>query len=379
MGSPRCKLDQSGHDSTISPHKKTLRVLFDARKFGHGGIGTTIRGAVSALAKQAALELSAVIAPGQGELLPPGVTAIEDDTRDLSLDHLFKFSKRLNLSQFDLIHVPHYFVPLGISIPLVVTVHDTTHISHPERFYYPLIARRMISYATQKARIVITVSQASRAALLELGVPSQKIRVIANAAPFSMVSQQFGSKPRPAADAIDKFELLGVFSNLKPHKGLSDLLIAFTSARSKHPNLTLTLAGLGFSYSSHRLVDLARRTPGVSVLGAQSQQQLSQLYSACDAVIIPSLAEGFGLMAAEAHAHNKAVIVRPVAALIENLAPTDLCAPDFSTSALEKLICDAAQSRPAAPSREFLEIEQRRLDPGEIARATLDVYREACA
>ena len=368
MGSPRRKLDNVGHDLAIAPNK-TLRVLFDARKLGHGGIGSVVRTSLDSLALEDGVELSAIIDPGMRAELPIGIAAIEDATRDLSFDHLFRFAKRLELSRFDLLHVPHYFVPFGIDIPLVVTIHDTTHISHPEKFFYPLLARRLISHAANKAMRVITVSQASRDCLLRLGIPADKLRVIANAASFESTT---GSR-------ATRRGLLAVLSNLKPHKGLIDLLQAFQLAYEKHRDLTLSLAGFGFRDLNDPLVCRALQMPGVKVLGALSKQQLADCYASCAAVVIPSLTEGFGLMVTEAHAHATPVLARPVQALKEVLAPSDRVARDMSVAALTEMLCAFAESPPPPPSQEFIQTERQRLDPGTIARATLDVYREACA
>lgn len=367
MGSPRRKLNVSGADSSDSP-QRNLRVLFDARKIGHGGIGTVISSTLAAFALQPDVKVSAIVNSNSSQEVPLGIEVIEDDTRDFSFDHIFKFSRRLNLNNYDLFHVPHYFIPSGINIPLVVTVHDTTHITHPEKIFYPLIARNLIKLVAYKAARIITVSQASYESLRQIGVPASKLRVIVN--PLSIHIKPHLVQQRSG--------LLAVLSNLKPHKGLSDLLAAFAIARAKHPQLKLTLAGLAFRNREHPLVKSALNMPGVAVLGALSQAELDQEYARCSAVIIPSRAEGFGLMVTEAHAHATAVLARPVAALKEILAPSDRVATDMSIEALSELIESFALQAPNPPSAHFMSLERMRFDPSTVVRATLDVYREVC-
>ena len=64
--------------------------------------------------------------------------------------------------------------------------------------------------------------------------------------------------------------------------------------------------------------------------GPLSPKDMTSLYQVCDAVILPSESEGFGLPALEAALHNKPFLCNAIAPL-ENLpgtTPLDLHAPD---------------------------------------------------
>src|SRR6266581_5931263 len=84
----------------------------------------------------------------------------------------------------DVLHCPTYRAPVAQRVPVVVTVHDLAVFRHPEafnrwsRWYGPRVVPRVV----RAARIVIAVSEFTKRELIDvLGVPEDKIRVIANA------------------------------------------------------------------------------------------------------------------------------------------------------------------------------------------------------
>src|SRR5208337_3792587 len=82
----------------------------------------------------------------------------------------------------DLLHVPHYNAPLLQRTPLVITIHDVIHITDPgyrASFKSRAYARPVLSLAARKAEHIITVSEYSKAQIIErLGVPSSKVSTI---------------------------------------------------------------------------------------------------------------------------------------------------------------------------------------------------------
>src|SRR5580658_4409431 len=92
--------------------------------------------------------------------------------------------RRLRADRPDLLHV-QYTAPLLCPVPLVVTVHDVSFIEHPEYF---TAARRQqllftVARTVKRAARIVTVSEFSRAAILRAyDIPSEKVRVIPNAA-----------------------------------------------------------------------------------------------------------------------------------------------------------------------------------------------------
>ncbi len=336
-----------------APH---FRLLIDGRKLGHGGIGVYTENLIQGLLQQGQCSITVIASAEQAQRSPflKRVEWLVDDTRPYSLDELFRFAKRIPFSSFDLFHAPHYILPFGIPIPTVVTVHDLIHIEHPERFFYPLIARPLVASAVARASRVIAVSRDTQRALISrIGLSPQKVQYIPNAI-ASFLDRSTVLDSCAVSGTASRPYLLSIISNLKPHKGVEDLLRAYRSFRAAcGPHGTcpdLFLAGYGAEQIRNRAVirSLAEGVEGVHVLGAVAQTELRDLYRKARALVVPSLAEGFCLPALEAQASGTPVICRPVAAIQELLTPQDIVAADLSVSAFAAALeqgCSRVDSR----------------------------------
>ncbi|HEX5483532.1 MAG TPA: glycosyltransferase family 1 protein [Terriglobia bacterium] len=284
----------------------------------------------------------------------------------------------------DLLHCTHYNIPYFHTGRMVVTIHDLTHLTHPEflpnrlAYYY---ARFMLSAAAQRARQVITVSQFSKQSICEiLGVPEEKVHVI----PFGLPRRSAESKP---LDGI-QLEKLGIVRPyvlfvglLKPHKNVQALLRAFAclpeQIRCSH---RLVIAGkLGSYYPTLSRVSAELQLQDrVQFTGQVSDEELHALYAGAKAFVLPSLNEGFGLPALEAMSYGLPVIVSNTSSLPEVVGnagmlvdPTD----DRSIAlAIEAVLADSDLRRKlSALSRE----RAKAFSAKEFARQHLEVYREA--
>ncbi len=343
----------------ISGESNPLRrpkVLLDGRKLGDGGIGVYIDNLIQGYLAGGYVALTVLTSRsrasnhGYGD----GISWVFDEAATYSVDEMLLLPRRIDFRQFDLFHSPHYTLPFGIPIPKVVTVHDLIHITHPERFYYPFVATQLIRSAVRRADGVVAVSRDTRRALIELtGAPQRKVRYIPNA-----VSSCVTAASAVRAGVIRKYAdlspyILAVFSNIKPHKGLRDLITAFHSLRSvcnAPPNapvnraLKLVLAGYGTEeiFNSPELLSMIGDNSNIHILGRVSNEELFALYSRSKAVAIPSYAEGFCLPALEAQSLGAPVVCRPVPALCELVTDRDVVAADFSIDALTAALSRAA-------------------------------------
>lgn len=336
MEAPSCQLSAPQGDQG-----RPLRVLIDGRKIGDGGIGVYIENVISGLLEVGGFDLTIVAKPGVASYLTDvgGVSWIFDSSRPYSADELFFLPKRLGLNRFDIFHTPHYMLPFRISIPTVVTVHDLIHITHPERFYYPAVARLLIGSALRRARAIIAVSDATRRQLIQtFGVAEDRVALVPNAVARFAVRTAEQVSPR---NALGDGYLLAVVSTPKPHKGVPDLLQAYQQFRSQgewravvDSPPRLVIAG----YGSTLYVDSHARVEGVEFAGAVPAELLGRLYRNASALVVASRAEGFCLPALEAQAVGTPVVCRPVPAIQEILSERDTIATDFSIEALAAAI-----------------------------------------
>ena len=94
----------------------------------------------------------------------------------------FKFPyKELKKLKPDLLHVPHYNVPIFYKGDMVVTIHDLTHLVCSEFFGSKLkilYAKIMMKIAIKKAKFILTVSESTKRDIIRyFKVPEDKIKV----------------------------------------------------------------------------------------------------------------------------------------------------------------------------------------------------------
>ncbi len=167
---------------------------------------------------------------------------------------------------------------------------------------------------------VIAVSEAVKQHLCAQGLDAKRVRVIHNGVDLSRF------QPVPVADAKLALErnpsapLIGVFGRLSEEKGQRVALEAMFILLKDHPTARLVLVGEGKSEADLR-TSAAALGIGDSVEFAGFMPDVRPLMSACDAVIVPSLKEGFGLAAVEAMALGRPVVASAVGGLTEIVAP----------------------------------------------------------
>lgn len=375
-----------------------LRVLLDGRKITHGGIGTyTENLALGLLEGGAEVTVFGDLDQLRSFSWFSDLHAVHETSAPFSADELFFLSKRLPTEQFDLFHTPNYILPFGVRCPSIITVHDLIHVTHPEKRFYPYIAKPLLRSSVKRADSVFVVSNASHREICEMCGEDprivQKLKVIPNAVhPFfrqEVESSQKCAKPF----GIGKPYFLCVVSNLKPHKGVKDLIQVFHDLerlceQKLVPESRLVLAGHGSRALVNKdcLMNQVAGLRSVHIVGSVNREELRQLYSGAEALIIPSLAEGFCLPVVEAHAQGVPVITRPIPAVRELLTPYDLVCDDFRASALlnvlRSYLCDGVLSpsrRDGARMAAYLKGQSERFDYRALGRRALDAYRSVIA
>jgi glycosyltransferase involved in cell wall biosynthesis len=322
-----------------------MRIGIDARKLADYGIGTYIRGLLGALAATGEDEIVA-FAPA-GATLPDGVTHAVIDAPHYSLRELVAVGRAADRAKLDVFHAPHYVVPF-MRTPVVVTIHDLIHLTQPpSNPFAPFYARAMLGRAVRKARRVLTVSEASKRAIVEtLLVAPESVAVTPN----GIDERFFEGAERSGHGAGDYFLFVG---NDKPHKNLR---VAREAA--ERAQVRLVIAGAANFVSDDALV---------------------ALYRGAVALVMPSVEEGFGLPAAEAMACGTPVITSRAAALVEVTGDAALhvdAEPRALAAAMQRLLDDEELRR--AMSLRGRE-RARSMTWTRCAELTRAAYRDAIA
>lgn len=193
---------------------------------------------------------------------------------------------------FDLIDA-HYFYPDGVAAaylaralekPLTITARGTDLNLIPN---YPT-PRRLIIEAAEQADGLITVCQALKDELVKMGISDQRVEVLRNGVDLEL----FQPKDRDAAKqkfGVSGKVLLSV-GHLIERKGHNLIIEALPHI----PDTTLLIAGTGPDNAELRaLAASLGLDERVRFLGAIPHQEMSELYSAADVLVLASSREGW--------------------------------------------------------------------------------------
>lgn len=234
----------------------------------------------------------------------------------------------LRSAALDLVHFPNFNVPVAYRRPYVVTVHDLIHFLRRDlgtaqsdaaaRLLKSVPYRLVLGQAMRRAERVIAVSETTKREIVDrLGVEPERIVVTHEGVGTELRSA--GPEELPPIVGVQPPYFLCV-GNAYPHKNLPRLIEGFAQLQGDVLGaFRLVLAGNHGDYGS-ALVDLAR-TLGIDgrvvFPGPVTDAQLAGLYRSCTALVIVSLAEGFGLPGLEAMALGVPVIASRIDALTE--------------------------------------------------------------
>ncbi len=365
-----------------------IRLALDARKLTDYGIGTYLTHLVEGLGARQDVDLVLLVRVGHAERargLAPSARIVEVAAGGYSVAEHVQVPAALLRERADLVHIPHYVVPVLLHRPVVVTIHDVIQLFYPPRRRFQMgiwYLRTMMRLALGRARRVITVSRASRGDLIQLfGADPERVHVVPNG-----VDPRLGERPpREALDALrERYDIrppvfLAV-SNDKPHKNLDVLLRAFHLAVTRHrvPGQLVVVGGRGPDSPLARRAErlgLAHRTRFV---GRIPRRDLVGLYHLASVLVHVALYEGFGLPVLEAMCAGLPVITSNVGALRElgeGVARlVDPLSAEEVAEAMQRVLVDD-------PLRRLMvEAGRRRAESmtwGATVEATMNVYRQA--
>lgn len=212
----------------------------------------------------------------------------------------------------DVFFAPAYTAPIGIDVPLAVTIHDISFIAHPEWFRPRERMRRrwLTRRAAATAKVIFTDSEFSRSELeSRLAVDPARIRVVAPGVE-TLTSRDSGPATRRRIRARERLVLyVGTILN---RRRLPDLIAAFALATADIPQARLTIVGQDRTWPAQDLAAIARDAgvaPKLEIRDYVSDAQLTDLYGRASVFAFLSEYEGFGLTPLEAVAAGVPAVV----------------------------------------------------------------------
>ena len=303
------------------------RLCVDARALaGEGtGIATYTNGLIAALThagrQVGLLSATGVSTPALRVMRAclPGPTRLAASGRDLTGRDIFRlaqvgFGMRRQILRLRAPGPPgimHWTYPMPIMIEgwaNLYTVHDTIPLHAPH--LTPVDRDRhtaLLAAIEPVAAKIVTVSDAARADILSvLGCRGERVVNCGQAISPEAVRDE------PPPGYLSRGYLL-FCGRIEPRKNLARLFAAYRASGTAMP---LLLAG-PLVDGSEEILRLARDQPGIRYLRYVDRAELIALIGHARALLLPSLAEGFGLPVAEAMMLGTPTLVSTDLALVE--------------------------------------------------------------
>lgn len=317
--------------------------------------------------------------------------------------HWYGFSEQImmplviNKEKVDLMHFPHFNVPVLYRKKFVVTIHDLILFSFPTRrasALSPLLYqikyrayKKVIAYAAKKARAIITVSRCTKKEIQDkLKISPQKIFITYEASG----GVEYGQLKIPEKNILQKHGIIKPYllyaGNAYPHKNLEGLIKIFKKLITNYQlNYQLVLVGKkDYFYqrikkeSARFYYDKERKIKPIVFFGFASEEVLADLYRNAALYVFPSFVEGFGLPPLEAMSYDLPVAASNSSCLPEILGKAAIYFNPHDEEEMIRVILEGLRNKDLREKLRKAGREQiKKYSWRDCARKTLRVYKQA--
>lgn len=295
--------------------------------------------------------------------------------RHYTLNEQTRLPIKFKQQQLDLLHVPHFNVPVLYNQPLIVTIHDLLwhkqtglHMTtlKPWQYHLKYLAYRFVTrQAIQKAEQIIVPAQTVKK-IVSYYFPDDKHKII-------VVYEGFNPAFKQAQLKTNYQNQLIYVGSLYPHKNLQLVFKALTQL----PHLKLKIVGSRKIFKN-RLVELSRKLQvekQIGWAGYLEDKKLAQELNQSLALIQPSISEGFGLTGIEAMAAKTAVLASDIPTFKEVYQQAPLY---FQPNSVKSLVTAIKQLKQDSVRKEQINqgnLVVRKYNWDQMALATLKLYQ----
>jgi len=370
-----------------------MKIGIDARFYGprSKGLGRYTQQLLTHLLKQDGEDEYVVFTlPEHAQEIPdhPRVTVRTVRARWYSFAEQVVLPYTLLRERCDLLHFPHFNVPLLYRRPFVVTIHDLILLRYPTvrsttrpaivywlKFF---VYRWVIRSAIMRACHVITVSRFTRDDV-RAHYPCIRAMSVTYEAAFDIPDIPTSEAVRTChADyGIMKPYFLYV-GNAYPHKNLERLVQAFLHSRSAQTHTLVLVGKEDYFYHRLRTEYIDGKDGDVRIIHDISDEHLRALYAGATAFLFPSLYEGFGLPPLEAMQQGCPVVASRASCIPEIVGDAALCVDATDEHALSTAIDRIATDtslREQLRARGYVRVQAFSWD--RMAQETQRIYHDA--
>ncbi len=333
--------------------------------------------------------------------LPEGVEPVVVEVREAPsraasaagrrrLGDMLAMGRAVARARLELMYFPasYSFFPVWNAGRVVVTMHDTLALAHPE-WVFPSWQGRLAWRAKERLAVlwsdrIVTVSQAARRDLIDwFGLAPGRVRVVSEGPDAAFGPGPFGPE---SAEALRRYGVepgsryLLYVGGLSPHKNLPRLLEAFAAAAG---GARLVLVGdLGDVFHTHvpelrRAIDRLGLGDRAHFTGFVPDADLAHLYRGAYALVQPSLMEGFGLPPVEAMACGTPILSSTAGSLPEVVGEAGLYFDPTDVPAIARTISHLLANPTGRDRLARLALDRaRRFTWAAAARSLLECFEE---
>lgn len=255
---------------------------------------------------------------------------VEADYPWYSVSEQVKLPRLINSLNLDLIHFPHFNVPVFCKDKFIVTIHDLIHqhftmnratTLNPLTYKIKQLGyRKVFNFAVKKSKVILVPSEFVKGQLeKEWLVDPGKIVVTPEGVDPNLLHVKNKYNSRVKSKIIEKIGInkpyIFYVGNAHPHKNVEGLIKAFRLIRKKHPSLKLVLSGADHYF--WKRIKLEYRDPEIIYTGFVTDEVLAALFANAEIFVMPSFEEGFGIPILESFANGCPVVCSDIGSLKE--------------------------------------------------------------
>lgn len=314
----------------------------------------------------------------------PNVEVVLAPIGHYSLAEQSKLPQIFKAAKLDLLHVPHFNVPLLYSGPLIITIHDllwheyrgtqVTTLS-ASKYWLKYVAYHWVTtQAIKRAQKILVPTQVIKKTIAKY-YPRDASKVTVT---YEGVSRTLVKK-RSAKQNLNlpkSSKILLYVGSLYPHKNVKLVIEALKQLPEYH--LAVVGARNAFQNNLKKLVKQEQVESQVSFLGYLDDSQLADLMSKSEALVQPSLSEGFGLTGIEAMAANLPVIASQIPVFQEIYGKAALFFDPQSVTSFANAVHDLEKANRSHLQKAGL-VQSQRYNWDTMAAQTLQEYRQVLA
>jgi glycosyltransferase involved in cell wall biosynthesis len=274
----------------------------------------------------------------------------------------------------DLWHVPHQdakYLPMDPRVPVLLTIHDLNYL----RTRSPAKAAsktRRLQRKVDRATVLATDSEYSARDIRDhLDVGDKPLHVVYLGVPERAAD---ATPPSPSPEVPFLFAI-GLVCPAKNFHVLVEFM-------ARVPEFRLMIAGGVHDPYADQLRDRIRASgleERIRLLGPVTDEERQWLYRHCEAVLVPSLTEGFGLPVVEAMQEGKPVFMSRVTSLPEVGGSLGFYWDDYGPDHMAEVFRDGMSVvRDDASYSGRLEAHAAQFRWSETARRYIEIYKEMC-